>query len=262
VETVPRFLGIAALALCGLLAAPAAPASTGPRVTIEPRLPDNVRIGTTIVVSGQVRNAPAGALLALETLVAAPANSPPVAWNDIVQWRVRGDTFKLRWRPGAGLQTVRIALRTSAGDVARSTAQGLKVGVPPAYCYAPAAAPAQLPAGYGLLTGSVYVVFGSPGRYSCMLAQPAITVVDQTGNTVATVNDGQSYAIALPAGTYQLKNNACVTSATVIAGKEVQADIVCHVVSGGLGFLPSTTADMPLCKKGQVSTVAKPCSTI
>src|SRR2546428_10178456 len=37
-----------------------------------------------------------------------------------------------------------------------------------------------------------------------------------------------------------------------------RSNIVCQRQSYGMSFLPTTTADLPLCKRGQVSTAAKP----
>lgn len=140
--------------------------------------------------------------------------------------------FALRWRPATtGILTVRVAVRT--GGIVRVVSRGeeLRVGLPPAYCNAPAPSVAQVPAGDGLLVGTLDVVTGAPAGYACFVGAYTITAADATGSTVASVAvpAGQSYAVALPAGSYQLKSGSCEGTATVIAGEQVQADTVCFV---------------------------------
>jgi hypothetical protein len=220
---------IIALAVLGLLVAPATGVSSGPSIRIT--LPKLVRSGTVITVSGRMRNAPAEAVLALQQLVPATGN-PPLAWEDIVQWRARGAVFALRWRPATtGILTVRVAVRTAGIVRAVSGGQALRVGLPPAYCNAPAPSLTQVPAGDGVLMGTLDVLTGAPARYACMVGAYTITVADPTGSIVASVPvpAGQSYAIALPAGSYRLKSGSCEGTATIVAGMQVRADTVCFV---------------------------------
>jgi hypothetical protein len=211
-------------AVCALSAA-GATAGRAPVVTVAPPLPQAVRGGATVVVSGRIRNAPAGVAVVLEQKAAS-------GWRVLVRGRIEASRFTLRWRPHApGLIKVRAALRLHSRDLAVSAAGQVVVGQAPVYCAA-ATPPASLPAGDGWIGGGVYIDGGPyPGIHACASGDHTVTVLDRAGNTVATqhVPDGESYAIVLPAGGYTLSSGFCRGSATVVAGVESQADILCFV---------------------------------
>jgi hypothetical protein len=67
-----------------------------------------------------------------------------------------------------------------------------------------------LPPGYGWVTGGIYFSGGPPQNDAdndCGAASADVVVSDSNGNTVASqqVGHGESWAIALPQGTYSLK---------------------------------------------------------
>ena len=214
----------AAAALCALVAADGA-AGRIPSVRIVPALPDTVRGGTTVTISGRVQNRPSGSVIVLE-------QKAPSRWQVIVRGRIQGAAFTLRWHPSsAGMITVRAALRIHARDVAASAAAQVVVGQAPVYC-APPAPPAQVPAGDGWIVGGLYIDGGPyPGIHHCFAGEYTITVLDQAGNTVATqrVPDGQSYTLVLPAGSYVLSSGFCRGAVTVTAGRQSKADTHCDV---------------------------------
>jgi len=210
--------------LCALVAADAA-SSRIPSVSIAPPLPEAVRGGTTVTVSGHVQNPPPGAVVVLEQKASS-------RWRVIVHGRIQRAAFTLRWRPSsAGSITVRAALRIDAHDVAVSAAAQVVVGQAPVYCAAPAP-PAQVPAGDGWVVGGLYIEGGPfPGTHRCVAGDYTITVLDQAGNTVATqrVQGGQSYTLVLPAGSYALSSGFCRGAVTVAAGRQSRADTLCDV---------------------------------
>ncbi|HXY82006.1 MAG TPA: hypothetical protein VEH55_11600 [Gaiellaceae bacterium] len=221
----PRGVAVGAVAvLCALAAASAAPGGT-PSVSIAPPLPEAVQGGAALTVSGRVRNPPPGAVVVLEQRASS-------RWQAIVRGRIRRDAFTLRWHPSAaGRITVRVALRLRAHDVVVSAAAQVLVGPAPVYC-APPAPPAQVPAGDGWVVGGLYLEGGPfPGIYQCVAGAYAITVLDQAGDTVAKqqVQDGQSYTLVLPAGSYTLSSGSCRGAATVTAGRQSRADTLCYV---------------------------------
>jgi len=123
------------------------------------------------------------------------------------------------------------AQRIDAHDVAVSAATQVMVGQAPVYCAAPAPPP-QVPAGDGWVVGGLYIEGGPyPGIHRCFAGDYTITVHDQAGNTVATqhVQDGQSYTLVLPAGSYALSSGFCRGVATVTAGRRSTADTLCDV---------------------------------
>ena len=220
-----RIAGIGAAALLCVLVAAEAAAGRIPSVSIAPPLPEAVRGGTTLAVSGRVRTPPPGAVVVLERKASS-------RWRVIVRVPIRRATFTLRWRPSpAGRVTVRAALRVGDHDVAVSVAAQVVVGQAPVYCAAPAP-PEQLPPGDGWVVGGVYIDGGPyPGMHHCAAGDYTITVLDQAGNTVATqrVADGESYTLVLPAGSYALTSGFCRAAVTVTAGRETKADTLCHV---------------------------------
>jgi hypothetical protein len=220
-----RGLGVGAAAvLCALVAAGAAFGGI-PSVSIAPPLPQVVRGGATVTVSGRVRNPPPGAVVVLEQRASS-------RWQAIVRGRIRRDAFTLRWHPSAaGRITVRVALKLQARDVAVSGAAQVLVGPAPVYCAAPVP-PAQLPAGDGWIVGGLYLEGGPfPGIHQCVAGDYTITVLDQAGDTVATqqVQGGQSYTLVLPAGSYTFSSGFCRGAATVTAGLQSRADTLCDV---------------------------------
>ena len=106
------------------------------------------------------------------------------------------------------------------------------VGQAPVYC-APPAPPGQVPPGDGWIVGGLYIDGGSLSRgiHHCAAGEYTITVLDQAGNTVATqrVEDGQSYTLVSPAGSYALRSGFCQAAVTVSAGSESKADTLCYV---------------------------------
>lgn len=210
--------------LCALVAAGAA-AGRIPSVSIAPALPDAVRGGTTVTVSGRVQSPPSGAVVVLEQKASA-------RWQVVVRGRIQGTAFTLRWHPSsAGRIAVRAALRVHARDVAVSAAAQVVVGQAPVYCAAPVT-PAQVPVGDGWIVGGLYIDGGPyPGIHHCVAGDYTITVLDQAGNTIATqrVQDGQSYTLVLPAGSYALSSGFCRAAVTVTAGRQSRADTLCFV---------------------------------
>jgi hypothetical protein len=220
-----RIAGVGAAAvLCALVAAQVA-SSRIPSVSIAPSLPEVVRGGATVTVSGRVQNPPSGAVVVLEQKASS-------RWQVIVRGPIRRAAFTLRWHPSsAGRITVRAALRVREHDVAVSAAAQVLVGQAPVYCATPAP-PAQVPPGDGWVVGGLYLEGGPyPGIHHCVAGDYTITVLDQAGNTVATqqVQDGQSYTLVLPAGSYALSSGFCRAAVTVTAGRESRADTLCDV---------------------------------
>jgi hypothetical protein len=278
---------IAALALlCGLLAAPPGFPTrvSAPRIVIDSP-PSFVR--EPVTVSDLVQNPPPRATVALEQLMAT--DEQPASWHVAVRSTLMDHgMFRLVWFPSRpGPLTVRVVVRAGGRDVAVSAPRIVKVGQPPAYCNAAPGTPQNVPAGYGWLAGTLDS--GAPGSYRCpaTTAPYTIAVLDQAGNTVTTREIGarQSYALVVPQGSYTIKLGgfACAGIVTVAAGQPSLADVVwqdtpglsttradiplCEVrptvlhICSGCG-LPPPGPDLPLCKTGQASTTARPCSTI
>ena len=220
-----RIAGVGAAALLCALFAAEATAARIPSVSIAPPLPEAVRGGATVTVSGHVRNAPVGAVVVLERKASS-------RWQVIVRGPIRGTAFTLQWHPSSAERlTVRAAVRVRERDVAVSAAAQVVVGQAPVYC-APPAPPEQVPPGDGWIVGGLYIEGGPyPGIHHCVAGDYTITVLDQAGNTVATqqVEDGQSYTLVLPAGTYALTSGFCRAAVTVTAGRASRADTLCDV---------------------------------
>jgi hypothetical protein len=155
-------------------------------------------------------------------------------WSAITRAPVRGDHFFMQWPiPEVRSLTVRLTLRAGGRELARtapSTVYPQKTFVKD--CTAPTP-PVGVPAGDGWVTGGLYEDGGPPpGINACVDAAFTATATDTAGIVIATaqVAAKASYTLVLPAGKYTLSaSDGCLGEATVTAGRETQADIVCQI---------------------------------
>ncbi|HEY5197043.1 MAG TPA: hypothetical protein VIJ51_08455 [Solirubrobacteraceae bacterium] len=208
--------------------APAGASAAAPVTRITVTLPGVATAGTALVVAGRVSHAPAGSTAELE-------GRPPVAgsrWSVLAKGRIAGGRFTAGWTPGtAGFLTIRAIVVRRSTTIAATRSASLLVGAAPVYC-APTTSLSPLPYGDGLIVGGVYNVGGpAPGITVCQGQANTVTVTDSFGSPVASVQlaAGQSYAIAVAAGSYTLSAGSCRGSAVVTAGAATHADTVCDV---------------------------------
>jgi hypothetical protein len=225
-----RRLGIApVVSMVVIPLAVAAAATHEVSVRLRHPLPAVVHAGQTVTISGHVRGAPAGTDAALQARTAS-------GWNMLARVSVRSDgAFTLRWAVGkrTGLWTIRVAALNHGRVLAATHSILAGVSRPPVYC-SPAAPPAvNIPVGDGWITGGDYLEGGPfPGIVECESQGYTVTATNMAGVAVAseTVAGGHSYTLVVPAGTYTLRATQCGTgSATVTAGRQTRADLVCPV---------------------------------
>lgn len=208
------------------LAAPAAGRATG-RVRVTGSLPREASAQTPIEVTGRVVGAPAGSRVALQKRRARGK------WTTIVVVPIRRGRFLLWWRPRAReFVTLRLAVRHRGHDLASSATQQLLVGWAPKYCPEPSP-PVNVPPGDGWIVGGVYLSGGpAPGIFACYSGSTTVTVIDETGATVATeqLAGQQSYAFVLAPGRYTLEFDSCISEPAVVsAGAPTKANTVCNI---------------------------------
>jgi hypothetical protein len=226
-----QLLGILALGALGLTAASAPGANPRAEVTLGRPLPNPVRVGQRVTITGQVRHVRPSTSAVLESM-----RQPQGRWRAISRAGLRrGGSFTLRLRiPGpAGLMFWRVAAVRGRRTLTATRAQQLLVGPAPVYCKPPPPIMQNIPAGDGWIVGGAYIEGGpAPGIYSCASQPYTVTARKDSGAVAASqrVPGGHSYTLVVPAGHYSLKSSSCgFGSATVTAGKQTHADVVCPV---------------------------------
>jgi hypothetical protein len=220
---------VAAVTLASVTAtiAPASPTSAitlgriaGQRV--RPGYGETVRLGQVVLVSGTATHPPADARIQLQGRTTA-------AWQALLNVSFQGDNFTLHWHVRARDFQLRAVLLSGRHRIATSAVASLLVGSAIVRCH-PAPAPANLPAGDGLIEGGVYLQGGpAPGLDQCQSRSSTVTVTSVSGYVVASQNlaGGDGYALVVPAGTYRLQDGECRGEAIVIAGSRTVADADC-----------------------------------
>jgi hypothetical protein len=205
-------------------------------------LPDLAREGDRVLVVGRVRgpapNCHGACEIELEGKRLAQSGSTS-AFNVLarVPWQERRNRFSFVWsvpkRLPTGPVTLRVALTRAHQILALSRTRQAFIGPAPIYCAPPAPPSANLPSGDGWIVGGAYIEGGPfPGVYECFSRPYTVTASDHAGEAVASeqVAGSHSYTLIVPAGSYTLKATPCgFASASVSAGKETRADVVCPV---------------------------------
>jgi hypothetical protein len=198
--------------------------------------------GATIMIAGQVADAPSAGVASLE-------QSQGGAWRVQARAAIRaGGAFTLEWMPTAsGPVTVRVALRSATGRLLAATASQ-NTRVLTAVCAIP-----QLPQaapGDGLIVGGLYVAGPyleggalnpttgksslTPKPLGCDWQPYTVTISGNGTTQTAAAGANGGYAIAVPAGAYTLtatyNAETCRGSGTVTAGQQTEIDTYCGLL--------------------------------
>ncbi len=198
-------------------------------VRLVAQLPPVAHVGERVVTVGTERGAPRGSIAELERRPRAGGR-----WLVLARAPIRHGHFKLSWRVASSDVEVRVLVLRGHAILARTPTRSVLVGPAPVYC-GPAAVPATLPAGDGIIVGGLYTAGGpAPGIFECQGAPYTVTLTNATGVTVLTqqVGAGLSYGLVVPAGSYVLSvpgDIRCTGQATVSVGKITRANTVCNV---------------------------------
>jgi hypothetical protein len=222
---------VAAIVVAAVAAITAAnaPASAASAITIrqlagqrvQPGYGETVRLGQLIGVSGTAAHAPVHAQVQLQGRVIS-------GWHALMAAPLRGDRFTLRWRVRTREFQLRVVLLSGRRRIATSAVASVLVGPAIVRCQ-PAAPPADLPAGDGVIEGGVYLQGGpAPGMDQCQSSPSAVTATSASGYVVSqNLAGGDGYALVVPAGAYRLQDGECTGQATVVAGRRTVADTDC-----------------------------------
>lgn len=220
----------APIAACIALVAPSLALADGsaarPSIRLARPLPDVVRIGDTVTVTGRVT--PARRRVALQALRGQH-------WVTRVRaWPARDGRFVLRWhlrpRTLTGPDLFRVAELVSGRAVTATRPVTIAVGAAFVRCAAPVPPAINIPAGDGWIVGGLYDEGGpAPGLDECSSTGYTITATASDGTVAATqtVAGGRSYTLVVPAGSYALSSKFCRGQAAVTAGRQTVANTIC-----------------------------------
>jgi hypothetical protein len=236
----------------GLLASGFSDGPTGPTIRLAHRLPTVIRQGQKVLIKGEVRGA---------VVVPPPCSAACTALMELQgrrgvgPWRTgsfevlartaccgQHQRFAITWWVPRKLALGELSLRVAAvyptaspdrRTLAATAPSASFGGQAPVYCAPPVAPAVNIPAGDGWIVGGAYIEGGpAPGIDLCESQAYSVTALNQGGAVLASqhVAGGHSYALVVPAGTYELKAKPCGSgSATVRAGQQTRADAVCAV---------------------------------
>ena len=224
-------LAVLVLAAAGATAAGAPAATQRTTIALTRPMPNTVRVGQTVTITGLLRRAPATTRAVLES-----KRPPRTRWRVVARAGPRrGGRFTLHWRipRNPGPISWRVAAIREGAVVASIPGRQALIGPAPVYCKPPPPPAQNIPADDGWIVGGAYIEGGpAPGLYECESQPYTVTARDRSGAVVASqrVAGGHSYTLIVPAGDYDLRASSCgFGSATVTAGRQTRADIVCPV---------------------------------
>ena len=177
-----------AILVLGALGATAAGAPAAvPRaaITLTRPLPNPVRVGQTVTITGRVRHVPARTKAVLES-----KRSLRARWRAVARIGLRrGGRFTLRWRIPRNTGPIfwRVAAIRKGAVLTSTPGRQALIGPAPVYCKPPPPIAQNIPAGDGWIVGGAYIEGGpAPGMYGCVAQPYTVTARDGSGTVVAS----------------------------------------------------------------------------